>query len=121
MTTAVAVEVEEPPDWAVCARLLWGRDPRPEPTEAEARVVVWLLLDQGHTMTDIARHTGVERLHVERVAAKWRLANSPDREPYTSNAARRQRIARQWAPSAELRDRLRGEVVILPAVTAARR
>jgi hypothetical protein len=107
LTPIIDADRELRPDWVVIARIMWGEDPQCDPTEAEVRLAVWLLLDQGYTPRQVETHANLEEAHVAGVATLRKFAAQPDR-PRGRNGGRNPADARAMGPTRELRAVLAG-------------
>lgn len=87
----------EPPDWVIAHRLVRGKAPGRNPTEAEIRLAVWFLLDQGRTVQEITEDTALSENAVTRIYDLRRLATKKDR-PRGPKGARNPQDARALAP-----------------------
>jgi hypothetical protein len=104
MTAARVVDEdrEKNPDWVICARIMWGQDPLCEPSEAEIRAAVWILLDRGRNIVQIKRDTVLTDQQVDRTVELRRLARQPDTGPRPCGGMT-PKLARKLAPSPQLR------------------
>lgn len=98
MTAAVVAECEEA-DWAVIWRLVNWQPVGQIPTEEEARVAAWLLLDLGYERGVIAERLGLSRARIAAVYDLRALAMDSGRQR-GPNGKRRTVDARQFAPTA---------------------
>lgn len=77
-SAALQKKIAEQADWVVALRILTRQDPGREPNEAEVRLAVWFLLDQGCYESEIMERTGLTRSDVTRVDDLRRLSLKPD-------------------------------------------
>lgn len=87
----------EPPDWVIAHRLVCGAEAGRKPTEAEIRLAVWFLLDQGRNVAEIVEDTVLSEKAVTRVYDLRRLAMKKNR-PRGPGGARNPQDARALAP-----------------------
>lgn len=85
------------PDWVIAYRLVRGEEPGRTPTEAEIRLTVWFLLDQGRNVAEVIDITGLPEKAVVRTYDLRRLATKPDR-PRGPGGARNPQAARALVP-----------------------